>query len=83
MPPDRITRLEKSAEIMRYRQNWIKVINRYKQFAQRHSKDSVLMNPFILLASFIPPHRFSKNQDINVAIETYHTCQKFPEPSRR
>ena len=74
-------RLEKSAKLMRYRQNWIKVIDRYEQFTHRYSKDiRVDYSLYKIGELYTGLYRFSKKkQDINAAIETYRTLvKKFP-----
>ena len=75
------SRLEKSAKLMRYRNNWIKVIDRYEQFTQRYSKDSRVDDSFYAIGElYTGLYRYSKKkQDINAAIETYRTLvKKFP-----
>ena len=75
------SRLEKSAKLLRSRHNWIKVIDRYEQFTQRHSKDSrVDYSLYKIGELYTGLYRFSKKkQDINAAIETYRTLvKKFP-----
>lgn len=75
------SRLEKSAKLMRYRHNWVKVIDRYEQFNHRHSKDSRVDDSLYAIGElYTGLYRFSKKkQDINAAIETYRTLvKKFP-----
>lgn len=75
------SRLGKSSKMMRYRHNWIKVIDRYEQFAKRYSKDSRVDDSLYTIGElYTGLYRQSKiNQDINAAIETYVTLvKKFP-----
>ncbi|MEK7851637.1 MAG: AMIN domain-containing protein, partial [Deltaproteobacteria bacterium] len=75
------SRLGNSAKMMRYRHNWIKVIDRYEQFAKRYSKDSRVDDSLYTIGElYTGLYSQSKiNQDINAAIETYVTLvKKFP-----
>jgi len=75
------SRLEKSAKLLRSRHNWVKVIDRYEHFTQRHSKDRrVDYSLYKIGELYTGLYRFSKKkQDINAAIETYRTLvKKFP-----